>query len=77
MIMTMNGVNRKFLIGFLFGLASILGLTIVVVPSPDLSVELELRKQVIQASILTLLYLGFPKLSQMLSTGVQYLSQIN
>ena len=46
MIMTMNGVNRKFLIGFLLGLASILGLTIVVVPSPDLSVELELRKQV-------------------------------
>jgi hypothetical protein len=37
---------RKFAIGFLLALASLLGLAIIIVPSPDLSVELELRKQV-------------------------------
>ncbi len=37
---------RKIFIGFLLVLATILGLAIVIVPSPDLSVELELRKQV-------------------------------
>jgi integral membrane sensor domain MASE1 len=37
---------RKILIGFLLALATVLGLAIIIVPSPDLSVELELRKQV-------------------------------
>ena len=38
---------RKILIGFLLGMAAFLGLALIIVPSPDMSVELELRKQVI------------------------------
>ena len=50
-MMMMNPLHpvrwRKILIGFLLALATILGLAIVIVPSPDLSVEMELRKQVL------------------------------
>ena len=37
---------RKIFIGILLALATLLGLAIIIVPSPDLSVEMELRKQV-------------------------------